>query len=159
MKIFLISLSFFLLTTHNQIDAQSFTEIKDVDILADSRIVLEKVNPSVFDTLVVKDVMELNDKHSKVIYEDEGIYCEVIVNSHRKDMLLIATAIEKPQDQIPEIVMEAFKQSEFSSWQIEKTLAMKTPYDSWFYAFDISKNNKNERLFYDELGAYKSPPY
>jgi hypothetical protein len=92
MKIFLISLSFFLLTTHNQIDAQSFTEIKDVDILADSRIVLEKVNPSVFDTLVVKDVMELNDKHSKVIYEDEGIYCEVIVNSHRKDMLLIATA-------------------------------------------------------------------
>ncbi len=99
-----------------------------------------------FDTLVVKEVKELNDKHSKVIYEDEGIYCEVIVNSHRKDMLLIATAIEKPQDQIPEIVMEAFKQSEFSSWQIEKTLAMKTPYDSWFYAFDISQNNKKQTL-------------
>lgn len=159
MKFFMICFSLFIALSVSQLYGQVFSDIEDIKILADKRIVLEKENPYYFDTLVVKEVVKLNNKHSKIIYQDKGTYCEAIVNSNRKEMMLVATAVEMPQNQIPKIVLDAYKRSKYSSWHIQKTLAMRTPYSPWFYALDISKEDRIKRIFFNELGAYKPPPY
>ena len=73
-----------ILLTSYHIMGQAFTDIKDVDIIADQKIVVEKENPYLFDTLLILDVIKIDDKHSKITYMDEGIYHEAIVNDQKK---------------------------------------------------------------------------
>jgi len=69
------------------------------------------------------------------------------------------------EKEMPNIVMDAFKSSEYKSWNIEKTFEVTTPYSSPFYRIDASNNNKSEEkneiksLFYSNLGRYKKSPY
>jgi hypothetical protein len=138
---------------------QAFTDIKDVDIIEGQQIVVEKENPYLFDTLLIIDVIKVNSKHSKITYADEGIYHEAIVNDQRKDMLLIAIGVELSEEQVPKIIQDILQDEKYKNWKKDKVLMMKTPYESWFYAIDMSDGEKHQRLFFDELGAYKPPPY
>jgi hypothetical protein len=158
-KLNLILLFSFTLIISFQLLGQAFTDIKDVDILENQRIVVEKENPYLFDTLRILDVTKVDNKLSKITYLDEGIYHEAIVNDERKDMLLIATAIELPKERVPEIINDILTDEKYKNWNKDKILMMKTPYESWFYAIDMSNGDEHQRLYFDKLGAYKIPPY
>ena len=139
--------------------AQPFSTVKDVDILEDELLVLDLDFPHRFDTVAILGAFPLGEKHTRIIYNDQGIYCEAIVNKDRKDLLLVATAVEVPRSEVPDIVMDVVSDGEHGSWAIDRTLAMRTPYGPWFYAIDVKKDGKETRLFYDERGGYVDPPY
>jgi len=152
-------LNILILLTSYHIVGQAFTNIKHVDIIADQKIVIEKENPYLFDTLRILDVIMIDDKHSIITFKDEGIYHEAIVNDKRKDMLLVAIAVELSKEQVPEIIENVIKDDKYKNWNKDKILMMRTPYESWFYAIDMSDGDEHQRLFFDKLGAYKIPPY
>lgn len=138
---------------------QPFSVVKDIDILEDKYLVLEMDYPHMIDTLSIIEIYQVDEKHARILYSKDGIYCEAIVNRDRKDMILVATAVAIPGDQVPDIVMDVFREGDYGSWNIDNTLAMRTPYGPWFYAIDVSKDDTYLRLFYDDTGNYKKSPY
>jgi len=145
--------------------AQEYSVIKYVDVLEKQKIVLKKEYPHVFAEVEIKDVQKINSKQSKVFYEKGNQQYEVVVNSGRKDLLLVATSRVINEKEMPNIVMDAFKSSKYKNWNIEKTFEVTTPYSSLLYRIDVSKKttgkekNKIKSLFYSHLGQYKKPPY
>lgn len=145
--------------------AQEGSVIKDVDILEKQKTVLMEDYPHVFTEVEIKDVQKINSRHSKVIYEKGNQQYEAVVNSGRKDMLLVATSRVMNEKEMPNIVMDVFKSSKYKNWNIEKTFEVTTPYSSAFYRIDVSKKNKAQKkkktksIFYTHLGQYKKPPY
>ncbi len=145
--------------------AQEHSTIKDVDILEKQKIVLMKDYPHIFTGVEIKDVQKINSKHSKVIYENDNQQYEAVVNSDRKDMLIVATSRVINEKEMPSIVMDAFQSSEYKNWNIEKTFEVTAPNSNLFYRIDVSEKksgdekDKIESLFYTHMGAYKKPPY
>lgn len=145
--------------------AQEGSVIKDVDVLEKQKTVLMEDYPHVFTEVEIKDVQIINDRQSKVFYEKGNQQYEAVVNSGRKDLLLVATSRVMNEKEMPNIVMDAFKSSKYKSWNIEKTFEVTTPYSSLFYRIDVSKKTtgkekkKIKSLFYTHLGQYKKPPY
>lgn len=141
------------------IKAQPFSEIVDIDLLSNEEVVLVREHPHMLDTLRIIDIYDIDGKHSKIAFYEEGIYCEAIVNSERKDLMLVATGVGIPQDEVPEIVMDVVKEGDFGSWEIYNTMVMRTPYSPWFYAIDVRQDSVHLRLFYNSKGVMKNAPY
>jgi len=139
--------------------AQKHTAIEDVDLINAHKSALIKEYPHLIDKIKIERVDQINEHHSKIVYYDDGVYHEAIVNSDRKDLLLIATFREIQKSTLPKIVFDAWKQSEFGDWKTEKMYKVTTPYDGWFYSIDVVKDNKTKRLFYSDLGRYKETLY
>lgn len=158
-KHLLTGITILLLMSVFRLPAQPYSQIRDVDILADKQIVLHLDYPRQYDTVKIIGMNQISPKHTKVSYLQHGIYCEAIVNSDRKDMLLVATGVAIPEEEVPGPVMAAFKKSEYGDWKITNTLAMRTPYGSWFYAIDTEYGDTFLRVFYNELGAPINAPY
>ncbi len=154
-----------LFLTHCIAFAQEGSMIRDVDILENQKTVLMQNYPHIFTEVEIKGVQKINSRHSKVFYEIGNQQYEAVVNSGSTEMLLVATSKVLNEKEMPNIVMDAFKSSEYKSWNIEKTFEVTTPYSSRFYRIDVSNNNKAEEknkvksLFYTHLGRYKKPPY
>ncbi len=145
--------------------AQEYSAIEDVDILEEQKTVLMRDYPHIFTGVEIKDVRKINSKHSKVFYENGNQQYEAVVNSDRKDMLLVATCRVISEKEMPEVVMDAFKNSKYENWDIIETFEVTTPDSGLFYRIDVSKNNTmNEKeeiksIFYTHLGQYRKPPY
>jgi len=145
--------------------AQEYSVIKDVDVLEKEKTVLKEDYPHVFIEVEIRDVQKINDRQSKVFYQKGNQQYEAVVNSGREDLLLVATSRVINEKEMPNIVMDAFKNSKYNSWNIERTFEVTTPYTSVFYRIDVSKENiadekkKFESLFYTHLGQYEKPPY
>ncbi len=161
---FLIVSSFLFFNGLNAL-AQEGSVLKDVDILENQKTVLKEDYPHVFAEVDIKDVQKISDKHSKVFYKKGEDQYEAVVNSGRKDLLLVATSKVMNESEMPNVVMDAFKSSKYKRWNVDKTYEVTTPYSSLFYRIDVSKNKggnkekKTKSLFYTHLGQYKKPPY
>jgi hypothetical protein len=154
-----------LFLTHCIAFAQEGITIRDVDILEKQKTVLMEKYPHIFTEVEIKGVQKINSRHSKVFYEIGDQQYEAVVNSGSTEMLLVATSKVLNDKEMPNIVMDAFKSSEYKSWNIENTFEVTTPYSSLFYRIDVLDNNKAQELkkikslFYTHLGRYKKPPY
>ncbi|MFW5886804.1 MAG: hypothetical protein ACOCUL_03520 [Bacteroidota bacterium] len=154
----LLSISIFILViTH--IIGQEYTVIKDVEEIEKHKYVLEREYPLSFDSLKIHAVYKIDDKHSKITYSEKGVYSEVTVNSAKKDLLIIAKAVEIPNENVPKVVMDGLKESKYGDWEIDKTFKVRKPFTGWFYGIDVSKNDEYLRVYYDELGQYQQAPY
>lgn len=147
------------LATAIQITGQPYSEIRDVKILEKQHIVLEREYPRGFDTLEILGHSRISYKYEKIIYREKGVYCEAILNTGYDDMMLVASGVAVPEKEMPGPVMDAFRKSEYGSWKIVNTLAMRTPYDPWFFAIDVQRGDTFLRIFYNKLGTIKKSPY
>ena len=148
-----------LLLSWGYVSGQAFSEIKDVDLINEKTILMERDFPSHFDTIAIMDIVPIDNDHSKIIYYDSDIKCEAIVNTDRKDMFLVATAVEIPRDEVPDFIFNAMQDTDYAAWKVENTYVMKTPYENWFYAIDVTTNEKQERIFFNRSGGLKKRPY
>ena len=147
--------------------AQSGASVEDTDMLKQRKIVLMEDYPHIFKAAQIINVSELDQKHSVVSYTIAGNYYETVVNSDRKDLLLVATCKQIHLANIPDIVKDSFNRSESGSKDIVKAFEVTTPTSSVFYRLDavVSETIKNDThpktgsFFFDELGHYMNPPY
>ncbi len=138
--------------------AQGHTQIKDVDELKTEDKVLVESYPHVFKGAKVNKVEKLNSKHSKVYYSVGGNEFEAIVNSDRKDLLLVATCKVIKNDELPQLVKDVFTKE--VKGKIEKSFSVTTPYSSEIYRIDyVKKDGELKSMFYDKLGAVQKAPY
>lgn len=140
--------------------AQKGAEISDVDILAQQKNVVIEHYPGVFKSEEINKVEKINDKQSKIYYQRGGANFEAVVNSDRKDLLLVATCEEIPQSKVPDVVRVHYKESKLGENKILKAFIVKTPTSSDFYRLDIMNNDKQVgSVFYDNLGMEMIAPY
>lgn len=140
--------------------AQKGAEISDVDILAEQKGVVIEHYPGVFKSEEINKIEKINDKQSKIYYQRGGANFEAVVNSDRKDLLLVATCEEIPQSTVPDIVRVHFKKSKLGVNKILKSFIVKTPTSSDFYRLDIiNKDKQVASVFYDHLGMEMIAPY
>ncbi len=143
--------------------AQPYSTIVSISELAKQKKVLVEDYPRVFNEEEINNIEKIDSKHSKIFYTRNGIHFEAIVNSDRKDLLLIATFEEISKNDLPKIVLYNFQNSNDGKSKIENAFIGTTPYTSDFYRIDIiektEKGNSVKSLFYDELGKYMVPPY
>jgi hypothetical protein len=143
--------------------AQQGAPIKYVDQLEEEEKVLVHKYRNVFKEEEIKNVEKLDSEHSKISYTRNAINYEAVVNSNRKDLLVVATCQEIPVEKLPAIVKNGFQKSKYGSNNIEKAFSVSTPYSSNFYRIDVQLKEKKEKsiksLFYDDKGLFKEPPY
>lgn len=145
--------------------AQNGILIDDLDILEKQTTVMKEYYPQIFAEVEIKDVQKINSRQSKVLFEKDNQQYEAVVNSSREELLLVATSRVVNEKELPKIVMDAFNNSKYKSWNVEKTFEVKTPYSGQFYRIDVSQKNEKtqkkeiESLFYTDLGQFKNPPY
>lgn len=136
--------------------------VEDADYLEKQKTVLKNTHPHVFKVAEIHEVKKINDDHSRVKYTRDGVYHEAIINSGRKDMLLLETAQELKQDVIPQIVKDALKKySEYKDATIVKGFEVKRPQGDRLYRLDIStaaNKDQTQTVYFDHLGnPAKSP--
>jgi uncharacterized membrane protein YkoI len=141
------------------ITAQEYAPIEDVDLIDKHKGVLKKALPNAFDNLKVEGVYRINKQFSSIIYFENEVYNEAVINSARKDMLLIITLTEITESNAPKIVIDNHKRGKYGDWEIERILSVKSPQGETYYAVDIKSDNENKRLFYDDYGNSKKAPY
>lgn len=149
----------FLLFFSSSIIAQDYAPIEDTDLIDKHKGVLKTALPHSFDNLKIGGVYRINKKFSSIVYFENDVYNEAIVNSARKDMLLIITLTEITESNAPKIVVDNHKISEFGDWKILRILSVRSPQGETYYAVDIKSDNENKRLFYDDFGKSKIAPY
>jgi len=160
-----ISFVMILISTSSIAFAQAGSVIQDVDMLEKHKTVLMEDYPNLFTEVEIVDVQRISERHSKVFYKKGNQQFEAVVNSDRQDMLLVATSRVLNVNEVPNIVMDAFRSSKYKKWNIEKTFEVTTPYSSLFYRIDVSRKKraqdkmKVKSLFYSHLGQYKKSPY
>lgn len=142
--------------------AQPGAPVKDVDFLEKQKKVMTEYYPHLFSELEINDVEKINSRQSKVFYTRNNKNYETIVNSNRKDLLIIASCEEIPVTQLPDIVQQGFHNSKLGNKKIEKAFIVTTPYSSNFYRIDVYPSDKKKHyksIFFDKLGKYRKPPY
>ncbi len=158
MKYFPLIFIAFILINHNAA-AQQYAQVQDVNLIASYKKVLQEKQPHVFDTLKLDGVYHVGKRYARIVYHEQGVYKEAIVNSRLKDMMLVAKFEQMSKDKFPDIVTAAFKNSKYSDWNVEHRFKASTPYSENFYALDVTNNNKRKRLYYSNTGGYQKPPY
>lgn len=152
----------FLFLTGMNTNAQVSSQIEDVDILAEQKRVIVKDYPGEFRIEEIKKVEKKGEKRSMIYYTRNNVNFEAVVNSGRKDLMLIATCEQIPESKLPAIVSDSFHQSESGTNQIEKVFLVTTPISSFFYRIDVKskgEDNQVKSLFYSNRGSYMEPPY
>lgn len=142
------------------ISMSAVAQKKDLGVVAEQKKVLIQNYPGLFVEDEINIIEKLDSKHSKIHYTRNNVNFEAVVNSNRKELLLVATCEEILEEQLPAIVKDAFLESKYRSSKIVKTFIVSTPYGSDFYRMDVNqKKKKIKSIFYTHLGTYKKPPY
>jgi len=143
--------------------AQPGAPIENTDELAKQKTVITEDYPGIFKEEEINKIEKIDPKHSKIYYTRDHVNFEAIVNSDRKELLLIATCEEIPVDKLPKIVRDNFMRGKDGNSKIEKAFIATTPYSSDFYRIDFYKKGENgsalKSLFYTDKGEYMVPPY
>jgi len=157
LKFSLLLMSVIIVTNAN---AQEDSEIQDLTFLARDKKVMIENYPGLFKEEEINKIQKLDSKHSKIFYTRGDKHFEAIVNSHREDLLLVATCEEISTKQLPAAVMSSFENSHPENKNIAKAFIVTTPYSSAFYRIDVMQDKKQMKsFFYNDLGEYMIPPY
>ena len=142
------------------LSSQRFTEVEDVNIINNHKSFLKQSYPNAFQSMNVLNVYSVGDDLSRVDYLYQGVEHQALLNSGKKEMLLVATYEQLPISETPGIILEAKKDSEYSKWTIERTYKVKEPSIGIYYALDlVSEDGEFKRVHYSHLGHMRKAPY
>ncbi|MFW5645473.1 MAG: hypothetical protein ACOCZL_06130 [Bacteroidota bacterium] len=142
-----------------RIYAQGYTSIEDVDILEQQREVLKQNYEHEIDELEVLGGYRIDEIHTMIAYKKDGIYHEAVLNSERKEMMLVSIAAEIPVEDLPDVVMNAFRDSEYADKEILKSFRVYTPYGEDFIRIDVEDKDETKKIYFNELGVIQKDPY
>ncbi len=159
---FIILLLFFIVHSIGS-SGQVLTPTEDVALFEKNKTFYLQTYPHILEKAEVTGIERLDEKHTKIYYTDGITNYETVVNSAKKDLLLIATCMEIPLDKLPAIVRDVAQKTSNDKMKIVNAFKVQTPYSSEFYRVDIqspdSLVSQNETLFFDHMGQYVEPPY
>lgn len=141
---------------------QEGSKIRDMGMLEKQKQVMAETYPGIFTMDEIDSIKKLDEEHSMVSYRKFGRHYEAVVNSDRKDMLLVANCEEIPTGELPEIVRNAFSKSKDGGQAIHDAYIVTTPGSSDFFRIDFSDPENAgilKSVFYTDLGEYHIPPY
>ncbi len=154
-----LSLVFIFMLSVSQLFAQPYSSIEDVDILEQQKDVLRQKYEHEFDELDILGGNRIDEIHTMIAYKKDGIYHEAVLNSERNEMMLVSTAAHIPVEDVPDVVMNAFKDSEYGNMEIVKTFQVDTPYGEDFIRIDVKEDDETERVYFNELGVIQKDLY
>jgi hypothetical protein len=133
---------------------QEYSRIEDADELEEQSVILTREYPQIFERSEIKDVLLLDDNHSIVRYLKDKVYHETIINSGRKDMLLLETAQFIPKEELPDIIMKAYEDNTKGSPEIVKQFIVHRPDGEQLYRLDLADPNSDDvvTLYFDKMG-------
>ncbi len=152
-------LLFLLTVSMGQLFAQPYETIKDIDILEQQEEVLRQKYGHEFNDLEILGGDRINERYTLVGYKKNEIYHEAVMDSERKEMMLVSIAAEVPVDDMPVVVMNAFEDGQYGDLEVVKTFNVSTPYGENFFAIDVKKDETIERIYYNELGVRQKALY
>lgn len=150
---------FIFVFSSSQLFAQPYTSIEDIDILEQQKDVLRQKYEHEFDELDVLGGYRIDEIHTMIAYKKDGIYHEAVLNSERNEMMLVSTAAQVPVEDVPDVVMNAFKDSEYGNMEVVKTFRVNTPYGEDFIRIDVKEGDETERVYFNELGVIQKDLY
>ncbi len=142
---------------------QVLTPTEDVAAFEENKTFYLHAYPHILEKAEITGIERLNEKHTKIYYTEGINNYETVVNSARKDLLLIATCMQIPLDKLPAIVRDVAKKTSNDKMKIINAFKVQTPYSSEFYRVDIQSSDslvsQTKALFFDQTGQYVEPPY
>ena len=143
--------------------AQQGAPDMDVSELKKEKEVVYENYPGLFKKEEINKIEKIDSKHSKIYYTRGKVHFEAVVNSDRKELLLVANCEQISPERLPDIVQGAFQRSEYGKLKIQQAFIATNPYSSDYYRIDVyRKDNKGvyyKSLFYTDKGLYMQAPY
>jgi hypothetical protein len=139
--------------------AQPYESIEDIDILEQQKDVLRQKYEHEFNEIDVLGGYQLDETHTMVAYMKNGIYHEAIMNSDRKEMMLVAIEAEVPVEDVPDVVINALENDNYDIDEVVKTFRVSTPYGENFYSVDMTEEDPGDRIYFNDLGVIQKAPY
>ena len=143
--------------------AQQGAPEMDVDELKKEKEVVYENYPGIFKKEEINKIEKIDPKRSKIYYTRGKVNFEAVVNSDRKELLLLANCEQISPERLPGIVQGAFHRSDYCKLKIQKAFIVANPYLSNYYRIDIYQKDNNgvyyKSLFYTDMGLYMDPPY
>jgi len=158
-KISTIVSFFILIFSMNNLFGQPYAKIEDTDVIEEQQIVLQQKFPHYFEGLIIDSLFIINSRISKLAYIKDDVYHEAIINRDVDDLMIVAIAAELPREGIPQVVLNAFKDSKYGDEEVKNSYYVTVPYQEDFYAFDIELDNGFDRVFFNHLGVLQKDPY
>ena len=148
-----------LISTALTLNAQPYSTIEDVDVLKKHEEVLKQYYPQLHGDIQIQEVYKIDDKHSLVKFEGDKEEYQVVLNSARKDMLLVSKYHRISKEETPDIVIDRLNEEEYASWTLEACYEVQEPHSEQYYALEISNEEKTKKLHFNHLGQYRESPY
>ena len=158
MKFKLISLSLLIISFFT-IQAQKYAAIEDADVLKEQEKVLKSTHPQLFGKAQIVEILKAGEEFSIVRYKKDGNSYETIINSGRKDMLLIETGKMITSEELPDVVRDAFM-GKHPEARITKQYKVERPNGEVLYRIDYKGEDGDEDSsdYFDDKGQYASHP-
>ncbi|MGC9343849.1 MAG: hypothetical protein ACP5E3_14180 [Bacteroidales bacterium] len=143
----------------NNLYGQPYSKIEDTDVIEEQQVVLQQKFPHYFEGLIIDSLYIINSKLSKLSYVKDDVYHEAIINRDVDDLMIVAIAAELPREGVPEVILNALKDSDYGESEVLNFYYVTIPYQEDFYAFDIAENGGFDRVFFNDLGVLQADPY
>jgi hypothetical protein len=152
--ILILLIALFTCTAHAQ------EPIEDPDLLNKEMTVLKKAHPHLFKHATIQKVIRIDDNHSVIQYLKDSVYHETIVNSGRKDMLLLETGKLIAQEELPDIVHDAYQNNDAENRETTAFFKVERPNGEQLYRIDVKENEERQvvSLYYDVYGHPAASP-
>ena len=143
--------------------AQEHAPEMSVSELKKEKEVVYENYPGIFKTEEINKIEKIDPKHSKIYYTRGKVHFEAVVNSDRKELLLVANCEQISPKRLPDIVRDAFHKSEYGMLKIQQAFIATNAYSSDYYRIDVYQKDPKgiyyKSLFYTDKGLYMNPPY
>ena len=143
--------------------AQEHAPDMSVSELKKEKEVIYENYPGIFKTEEINKVEKIDPKHSKIYYTRGKVNFEAVVNSDRKELLLVANCEQISPKRLPDIVQDAFHRSDYGKLKIQKAFIATNPYSSNYYRIDVYQKDSKvvyyKSLFYTDKGLSMDAPY
>ena len=113
--------------------------------------------PQLFETAEIKEIHKIDKDHKIIRYLKQGTYFETIVNANREEMLLLETAQLIPKNELPQIVLDAFKANYGSSFELKRQFTVERPHTQQLFRLDAINTKKEiaNTFYFNHLGEEK----
>lgn len=136
--------------------SQEYSYLQDVDYIQEHEVFLKREFPHAFDGMKVEGIKKVDDKHTMIAFTMNNEYYEVVVNSERKEMLLVVKYHKISQSDAPQVVLDAAK-SKYKG-EITQCFEVQEPSSEEYFAVVLKKDGKKKRVYFNHLGQFKKRP-
>lgn len=141
------------------LSAQKIEQIDNIDVLKAHTKVLEEKYPGMMSEKVVSAVYKVDEDHTRIVYNENGVHTEELVYNPVGKMIIIATYIRVSKEVVPPIVLDAYSKNAIPTSKVSGYYEVRPLYGGeYYFAVEYMHDGMTERVYFTNRGRKRKGP-